>query len=66
MKDPDGQFLDMEMEAAGEIWRAPGIGQDLKVAINGKVALKAAVAERQIQMSVTGPLVITEERKLKP
>ena len=65
MKDPDGQFLDMELEAAGEIWRATEIGEDLKVAINGTVSLKAAVATRQIQMNITGPVVITEERKLK-
>ncbi|MGY8688979.1 MAG: hypothetical protein ACKVHP_14755, partial [Verrucomicrobiales bacterium] len=65
MIDPDSQALDMELEGAGEIWRATKFGEDLKVVIDGTVLLKAAVAERQIQMSITGPLVIMEERKLK-
>ena len=65
MTDPDGEVLDLALEGSGEIWRATGLGEDLKVFIKGKATLGAVRATRQIQMTVTGPLVITEERKLE-
>ncbi len=65
MHDPDGQTLDMEMDAAGEIWRATTIDEDLKVEIHGSVTLKAAVPAREILLTIVGPLVITEDRKIR-
>lgn len=65
MRDPDGQALDLKMDGEGEIWRATELGEDLKVDIRGSVTLSASVAERDIQMIISGPLVIAEERKLR-
>lgn len=65
MHDPDGQTLDMTMDAAGEIWRSSRLEQDLKVEINGVVSMNADVPTQDITMKVEGPLVITEERKLR-
>lgn len=62
---PDGQTLDMAMEGVGEIWRAPALGEDLKVDIRGSVTLKTAVEERDIELTISGPLVISEERTLR-
>jgi hypothetical protein len=65
MRDPEGQTLDMVMNAEGEIWRALELREDLKVDIRGEVTLKAAVSAQEIEMVVTGPLIISEQRKLR-
>ncbi len=65
MRDPDGQSLDMAMEARGEVWRALELREDLKVDIQGSMTLKAAVSAQEIEMVVAGPLAIREERKLR-
>ena len=65
MKDPDGQALDVTMEGRGEIWRVEAIEQDLQVEINGTATLSAVVEAQEIKMTVSGPLKITERRKLR-
>ena len=53
------------MEGRGEIWRAEAIEQDLQVEINGTATLSAVVEAQEIKMTVSGPLKITERRKLR-
>lgn len=65
MRDPDGQAMAMQLEAEGEIWRAPALQEDLKVDLLGTVELKAAVEARAIEMTLSGPIAIVEERRLR-
>jgi len=65
MKDPDGQALDVTMEGRGEIWRSKALAQDLQVEINGTATLSVSVATQEIEMTVRGPLKITERRTLR-
>ena len=65
MTDDEGKISDLELIAKGKIWRAVDFQEDLKVEITGNVKLTAIIPDDSAEVIISGPIAITESRRIK-